>query len=85
MKQQITWLSQTYIDGLCKSLQSVCIGSPVKFPRPKRRLSEILDFEDETESDTETTIPPTKKSRVTSQMASASNKNKKKHKKTKKH
>ena len=90
--------TETYIDGLCKSLQSVCIGSPVRLPRPKRRLSEILDFKDDTESDTETTIPPTKKSRVTwhskseedalpstSQMASASNKNKKKHKKTKKH
>ena len=44
--------TETYIDGLCKSLQSVCIGSPVRLPRPKRRLSEILDFENETESDT---------------------------------
>ena len=47
--------TETYIVELCNTLQSVCIGSPVRLPRPKRRLSEILDFEDETESDTETT------------------------------
>ena len=91
--------TETYIDGLCESLQSICIGSPVRLPSAKRRLSEILDQEtsdEETASDT--SAPPIKKSRViwhseseedalptTSQIASSSKKNKKKHKKTKKH
>ena len=47
--------TETYIVELCNTLHSVCIGSPVRLPRSKRRLSEILDLEDETESDTETT------------------------------
>ena len=57
--------TETYINELCESLQSVCIGSPVRLPRAKRRLSEILDIEDETESDTETTTPSIKRSTVT--------------------
>ena len=90
--------TETYIDRLCESLQSVCIGSPVSFPKAKRRLSEMLDTEDDTETDTETTTLSIKRSRVTwhseseedaspstSQIAPSSNKNKKKHKKTKKH
>ena len=88
--------TETYIDGLCESLQSVCIGSPVKLPSAKRRLSEILDQEtsdEETASDT--SAPPIKKSRViwhseseeddlpsTSQIASSSKKNKRKQKKS---
>ena len=92
--------AETYIDGLRESLQSICIGSPVVLPRPKRRLSEILESEDESESETEITTPVTKKSRVTwhseseednmpststSQIPCSSKKSKKKHKKTKKH
>lgn len=90
--------TETYIDGLCESLRSVCIGSPVRLPKAKRRLSDMLDTDDETESDTETTAPSIKRSRViwhseteedalasTSQTATCSIKNKKKHKKTKKH
>ena len=92
--------TEAYIDGLCKSLQSVSIGSPVRLSTAKRRLSEILDEEtvsDETGSDTGRTPPPMKKSRVmwhsdseedalpsTSQIASSSKRRKKKKKKYKK-
>ena len=34
--------ADAYIDGLCSSLESICIGSPVKQPSEKCRLSEIL-------------------------------------------
>ena len=37
--------TDSYIDGLCSSLESICIGSPVKQPIEKRRLSEILQEE----------------------------------------
>ena len=43
--------TEAYIDGLCESLKSVCIGSPVKKPGKKRRLSDILS--QETSSDDE--------------------------------
>ena len=59
--------AEAYIDRLCKSLQSVSIGSPVRLSTAKRRLSEILDEEtanDETGSETGRTPPPLKKSRV---------------------
>ena len=55
------------IDGFCKLLQSVSIGSPVRLPSAKCRLSEIIDEEivnDETRNETERTPPPVKKSRV---------------------
>ena len=39
--------AESYIDGLCESLQSISIGSPVKRPGPKGRLSDTL-FDEET-------------------------------------
>ena len=34
--------TEAYVDGLCESLKSICIGSPVKKPSAKRRLSDIM-------------------------------------------
>ena len=52
--------TDAYMDGLCASLQSICIGSPVVWSAEKHRLSEMLM--DESSSDEEI---PTKKPRVT--------------------
>lgn len=51
--------TETYIEGLCNSLQSLCIGSPVKQHSVKRRLSEILT--EETSSDEETVYTSAKR------------------------
>ena len=42
---------KAYIDRLCESLKSICIGSPIKKAGTKRRLSDILS--EETSSDDE--------------------------------
>ena len=34
--------TEVYIEGLCNSLQSLCIGSPVKRPSVKRRLMDMV-------------------------------------------
>ena len=34
--------TEAYIEGLCNSLQSLCIGSPVKRPSVKRRLMDMV-------------------------------------------
>ena len=57
--------TDAYVDGLCNSLQSICIGSPVIRSTENRRLSEMLM--DESSSDNEI---PGKKSRVTFQSES---------------
>lgn len=33
---------EAYVDGLCESLKSICIASPMKKPGAKRRLSDIM-------------------------------------------
>ena len=48
--------TESYIDGLCESLQSTAIDSPVKWPKPKRRLSEIL-YEEQTSSEDGSCVP----------------------------
>ena len=47
------WSTDAYIDGLCDSLQSICIGSPVKQSTAKRRLSAILLAEEQSSSEDE--------------------------------
>ena len=92
--------TEAYIEGLCDSLQSLCIGSPVQRPTVKRRLSEMLL--DESSSDEDDTpvfrksrynieseddgLPGTSASYVDVTEGSPSHKKKsKKHKKAKKH
>ena len=53
-------LTDAYIDGLCASLQSICIDSPVVRSAEKRRLSEMLVHESSSDEEI-----PTKKPRVT--------------------
>ena len=43
--------TETYIEGLCDSLQSLCIGSPVKRSSVKRRLIDILTEEESSEEE----------------------------------
>ena len=47
------WSTDAYIDGLCDSLQSIYIGSPVKQSTAKRRLSAILLAEEQSSSEDE--------------------------------
>ena len=49
--------TEAYIDGLCESLKSICIGSPVKKADGKRTLSNIMS-EEMASSDDEPPIPP---------------------------
>ena len=44
--------SEAYIEGLCDSLQSLCIGWPVERPNVKLRLSEMLSESSSDEEDT---------------------------------
>lgn len=47
--------SEAYIDGLCDSLKSICIWSPVKGPTTKRRLSDMLLDKSKSSSEQERT------------------------------
>ena len=47
--------SEAYIDGLCDSLKSICIRSPVKGPTTKRRLSDMLLDKSKSSSEQERT------------------------------
>ena len=47
--------AESYIDGLCDSLQSICIGSPIKRPTAKHRLSDMLLEEQQSSSEDERT------------------------------
>ena len=56
--------TDAYINGLCDSLQSVCIGSPVKRSSEERRLSNMLLDESSTDEEPREETPR-KRSRVT--------------------
>ena len=56
--------TDAYINGLCDSLQSTCIGSPVKRSSEKRRLSNMLLDESSTDEEPREETP-CKRSRVT--------------------
>ena len=43
--------TEAYIEGLCNSLQSLCIGSPVKRPSVKRRLMDMVSNSSDDEDD----------------------------------
>ena len=43
--------TEAYIEGLCNSLQSLCIGSPVKRPSVKRRLLDMVSDSSDDEDD----------------------------------
>ena len=46
---------ESYIDGLCDSFQSICIGPPVRRPTAKHRLSDMLLDEQQRSSEDERT------------------------------
>ena len=46
---------ESYIDGLCDSLQSICIGPPIRQPTAKHRLSDMLLDEQQRSSEDERT------------------------------
>ena len=57
--------TDAYIDALCNSLQSICIGSPVKQSIEKCWLSEMLLGKGSSDEETAHEETPRKKSRVT--------------------